>query len=87
MFAATRQGRWGDYLSMTLSQVGVAVPGHYLMAVRRLPGKGDLFVRHEGLEYVLIEPAGPAWLEPGRVGTHTAELLKGSEGYKVEPFF
>ena len=29
VFAATRQGRWGDYLSMTLSQVGVAVPGFW----------------------------------------------------------
>lgn len=70
-----------------LKMVGVAVPGHYLMAVRRIPGKGDLFVRHEGLEYVLVEPAGPAWLEPGQVGVHTRELLAGREGYKLEPFF
>lgn len=67
--------------------IGVAVPGHYLMAIRRLPAKGDLFVRHEGLEYVLVEPAGPAWLEPGQVGRHTVELLNGAEGYQLEPFF
>ncbi|MEK7770189.1 MAG: ABC transporter permease [candidate division NC10 bacterium] len=29
VFAATHQRRWGDYLSMTLSQVGVAVPGFW----------------------------------------------------------
>ncbi|MEK7372392.1 MAG: ABC transporter permease, partial [candidate division NC10 bacterium] len=29
VFAATHQRRWGDYLSMTLSQIGVAVPGFW----------------------------------------------------------
>lgn len=67
--------------------VGIAVPGHYLMAMRRIPGKGDMFVRYDGLEYVLIEPAGPAWLEPGSVGRGTAALLEGSAGYNIEPFF
>ncbi|PIU19714.1 MAG: hypothetical protein COT18_06165, partial [Elusimicrobia bacterium CG08_land_8_20_14_0_20_59_10] len=71
----------------TAKMVGVAVPNHYLMAIRRLPAKGDMFVRHKGLEYVLVEPAGPAWLEPGQVGTHTTELLRGSQGYQIEPFF
>ena len=75
-------GNWSG-----LRMVGIAVPGHYLMAIRRLPGKGDMFVRYEGLEYVLVEPAGPAWLEPGTVGTHTAALLAAGEGYRVEPFF
>ncbi|HNW45574.1 MAG TPA: hypothetical protein PKI19_13825 [Elusimicrobiales bacterium] len=80
--AASILGSWN-----TAKMVGVAVPGHYLMAVRRLPGKGDMFVRHEGLEYVLVEPAGPAWLEPGQVGRATIALLGGSEGYQLEPFF
>ena len=75
----------GNWSGMRL--VGIAVPGHYLMAIRRIPAKGDMFVRHEGLEYVLIEPAGPAWLEPGSVGSHTASLLHGSNGYTIEPFF
>lgn len=75
-------GNWSK-----MRMVGIAVPGHYLMAIRRLPGKGDMFVRYEGLEYVLVEPAGPAWLEPGTVGTHTTALLGGQEGYRVEPFF
>lgn len=29
VFAATRHRRWGDYLTMTLSQIGVAVPGFW----------------------------------------------------------
>jgi peptide/nickel transport system permease protein len=29
VFAATRQRRWGDYLTMVLSQIGVAVPGFW----------------------------------------------------------
>lgn len=70
-----------------IKMVGIAVPGHYLMAIRRLPGKGDMFVRHEGMEYVLIEPAGPAWLEPGQVGSATKSLLAAGKGYRVEPFF
>ncbi|OGS11673.1 MAG: hypothetical protein A2285_08430 [Elusimicrobia bacterium RIFOXYA12_FULL_57_11] len=74
-------GNWN-----TARMVGIAVPGHYLMAIRRLPGKGDMFVRHEGLEYVLVEPAGPAWLEPGQVGVNTAAILSGGEGYQIEPF-
>ncbi|OGR81878.1 MAG: hypothetical protein A2X32_06595 [Elusimicrobia bacterium GWC2_64_44] len=70
-----------------IKMVGVAVPGHYLMAIRRLPGKGDMFVRHGGLEYVLVEAAGPAWLEPGMVGEGTKALLAGKQGYRLEPFF
>lgn len=80
--AASILGNWSG-----IRLVGIAVPGHYLMAIRRIPGKGDMFIRYEGLEYVLIEPAGPAWLEPGTVGRNTATLLKGSEGYTIEPFF
>jgi hypothetical protein len=80
--AASILGNWSG-----MRLVGIAVPGHYLMAIRRIPAKGDMFVRYEGLEYVLIEPAGPAWLEPGTVGGNTAALLEGSAGYAVEPFF
>ena len=29
VFAATRHRRWGDYLAMTLSQLGVAVPAFW----------------------------------------------------------
>jgi hypothetical protein len=97
--ARTLLSGWGDCDTKTgllasilgnwkgMRMVGIAVPGHYLMAIRRLPGKGDVFVRYEGLEYVLVEPAGPAWLEPGTVGRATTALLGGSNGYKVEPFF
>ncbi|MEA3306689.1 MAG: hypothetical protein U9Q34_02790 [Elusimicrobiota bacterium] len=79
--AASILGNWNK-----MKLVGISVPGHYLMAIRRIPGKGDMFVRHKGLEYVLIEPAGPAWLAPGKVGYNTETLLKSSNGYKIEPF-
>jgi hypothetical protein len=67
--------------------LGVAVPEHYLLAVLRSPGKGDAFVEYEGSQYVLVEPAGPAWLPPGRVASSTMALLEGQDGYKLEPLF
>ncbi len=70
-----------------MKMVGVSVPGHYLMGVLLIPEKGDLFLEYQGLQYVLVEPAGPAWLPPGQVGEETTELLNGREGYKIEPFF
>ena len=70
-----------------MKMVGVSVPGHYLMWVLLIPEKGDLFLEYQGLQYVLIEPAGPAWLPPGQVGEETTQLLNGREGYKIEPFY
>jgi hypothetical protein len=67
--------------------VGVSVPGHFLMGVLQIPEKGDTFLEYQGLQYVLLEPAGPAWLPPGRVGEETSALLAGRDGYKMEPFF
>lgn len=90
---------WGDCDSKTgllasilanwpnMRMVGIAVPGHYLMGVLRIPGKGDIFVEHQGLQYVLIEPAGPAWLPPGTVGQDSLIMLQASQGYRIEPFF
>lgn len=70
-----------------MRMVGVGPPGHYLIGVLRIPNKGDLFVEYQGLQYVLVEPAGPAWLPPGTVADSTQDLLAGSEGYRIEPFF
>lgn len=67
--------------------VGVGPPGHYLVGVLRIPNKGDLFVEYEGLQYVLIEPAGPAWLPPGTVADATQDLLAAGDGYRIEPFY
>jgi hypothetical protein len=67
--------------------VGVSVPGHFLMGVLQIPEKGDTFLEYQGLQYVLVEPAGPGWLPPGRVGEQTSVLLAGRDGYKIEPFF
>ena len=92
-------GGWGDCDTKTallasilanwpqMRMVGVGLPEHYLLGVLRIPNKGDLFVEHEGLEYVLVEPAGPAWLAPGTVGEQTRNLLEASQGFNIEPFF
>jgi hypothetical protein len=85
----TKTGLLGSILSnwAQMRMVGVSVPGHYLMGVLLIPEKGDLFLEYQGLQYVLVEPAGPAWLPPGQVGEETAQLLNSREGYKIEPFF
>jgi hypothetical protein len=85
----TKTGLLGSILSnwAQMKMVGVSVPGHYLMGVLLIPDKGDLFLEYQGLQYVLVEPAGPAWLPPGQVGEETTELLNGREGYKIEPFY
>jgi hypothetical protein len=69
-----------------LKLVGVGVPDHYLMAVLRNPAKGDAFVEYEGLRYVLMEPAGPAWLPLGAVGPVTTALLDSGSAIAIEPF-
>ena len=69
-----------------IRMVGIAVPGHYLMGILRSPNKGDWFIEYKGLQYVLIEPAGPAWLEPGSIGDDTGPLLESDQGYRIEPF-
>ena len=85
----TKTGLLGSLLSnwAQMRMVGVSVPGHYLMGALLIPEKGDLFLEYEGLQYVLIEPAGPAWLPPGQVGEETNILLSSREGYRIEPFF
>ncbi|HEX4047923.1 MAG TPA: hypothetical protein VH309_08820 [Elusimicrobiota bacterium] len=67
--------------------VGVSVPGHFLMGILQIPAKGDTILEYRGLQYVLVEPAGPAWLPPGRVGEQTSILLAARDGYTIEPFF
>ncbi|MBI4371970.1 MAG: hypothetical protein HY552_06710 [Elusimicrobia bacterium] len=70
-----------------MRMIGLAVPGHYLMAVLQIPERGDLYVEYDDLQYVLLEPAGPAQIPPGRVADATAALLDAPEGYRIDPFF
>jgi hypothetical protein len=70
-----------------MRMIGIAVPGHYLMAVLQIPDKGDMFVEYQGLQYILLEPAGPGWFPPGQVAEETANQLNASEGYQIFPFF
>lgn len=85
----TKTGMVASILSnwSQMRMVGISVPGHYLMAILQIPDKGDMFVEYQGLQYVLLEPAGPAWLPPGRVADETVAQLNGSDGYKIYPFF
>jgi hypothetical protein len=66
--------------------IGIGVPDHYLMGILRNPAKGDAFVEYQGLRYVLMEPAGPAWLPPGMVGPLTTALLDSGAALAIEPF-
>jgi hypothetical protein len=95
----TLMSGWGDCDTKTallasilgnwelVRMVGIALPHHYLMAIRCSPGKGDLFVRYQGVDYMLIDPAGPAWLPPGQISSSSLDSLQGDEGYVIEPFF
>ncbi|MBI5624261.1 MAG: hypothetical protein HY924_10810 [Elusimicrobia bacterium] len=66
--------------------VGVALPRHFLLGIARLPRQGDVFLEHKGVQYVLIEPAGPAWLPIGQVSDYTTDLLNKLNGVPIQPF-
>lgn len=69
-----------------MNLVGVAIPNHYLVGVLRNPAKGEAFVEYKGLRYVLIEPAGPAWLPLGSIAPTTMAFLETGQSYGIEPF-
>lgn len=88
---------WGDCDTKTalmgailanfgVSMVGISLPGHYLMAVQAVPQSGDIFITYAGRQYVLLEPAGPGWFPPGKVGAGTKAKLQAAGGMAVEPF-
>ena len=66
--------------------VGVSLPNHYLMGLLRNPQPGDVFLEHHGLQYVLIEPVGPAWLAPGRVAEETMNQINSLGDIPIQPF-
>jgi hypothetical protein len=67
-----------------LKMVGLGIPGHYLMAIHRIPRRGDVFIEHKGLSYVMIESAGPAWIPPGQVGDQTMAYLNGGNNFRIQ---
>jgi hypothetical protein len=85
----TKTGLLASVLSnwAQMRMVGISVPGHYLMAVLQIADKGDMFIEYKGLQYILLEPAGPGWLPPGQVAEETVAQLNGSDGYNIYPFF
>lgn len=68
-----------------VKMVGLGIPGHYLMAYHRIPRSGDVFIEFEGLPFVMIESAGPAWLVPGTVGDHTQAYLDSGRDFRIQP--
>lgn len=68
-----------------LKLVGLEIPEHYLMAVHRVPRRGETFIERDGLPYVMIESAGPAWLPPGRVGEHTLRYIESGKQFRIQP--
>jgi len=68
-----------------LKLVGLEIPEHYLLAIHRLPRRGDVFIEHEGLPYIMIESAGPAWLSPGQVGDTTMSYLESGKQFRIQP--
>lgn len=68
-----------------LRMVGLGIPGHYLMAVHRIPRSGEVYVEYQGLPYVMIESAGPAWLPPGQVGDSTMAYLDAGKDFRIQP--
>jgi hypothetical protein len=73
---------WGN-----VRMIGVALPEHYLSGILRIPQKGDVMMEYGGLNFVLIEPAGPAWLPPGTIGSTTLAMLQAQQDVQLEPFF
>jgi hypothetical protein len=68
-----------------LKMVGLEIPEHYLMAVHRVPRRGETFIERDGLPYVMIESAGPAWLPPGRVGDFTLRYIESGKQFRIQP--
>ncbi len=67
-----------------IKMVGLGIPEHYLMAVHRIPRRGDVFIEYRGLPYVMIESAGPAWLPPGTVGDLTEAYLDSGRNFRIQ---
>ena len=65
--------------------IGVVTPTHYLIGILRNPVRGEAFVEYKGLRYVLLEPAGPAWLSPGTIGPETEALITAGREVRIEP--
>lgn len=66
--------------------VGVSLPRHYLIGLARIPRQGDVYLEFNGVQYVLIEPAGPAWLPLGSVSVDTQAMLDNAGSIPIQPF-
>lgn len=64
--------------------IGVGVPKHYLLGMLQHPARGDAYIEYQGLNYVLMEPAGPALLPPGVISETTRKWLMARDVVKIE---
>ena len=66
-----------------LNMAIVFLPEHALLAANLAAFDGDEKLRHEGVDYVLLDPTGPAPLKLGEVSESTARFIGGGL-YKIE---
>jgi hypothetical protein len=59
-------------LTPRLGLLFVVLPQHVALAVDLRPGEHDIAVVHGGRSWLLLEPTGPAVVQPGRVAPTTA---------------
>lgn len=66
--------------------IGINIPRHYLMGVARVPQSGEAYLEYGGEQYVLLEPAGPAWLPPGTASDMSLDALGVMQDVRIDPF-
>lgn len=64
--------------------IGIKVPGHYFLAASLTPEQGDETVTYNGQKYVVMEPAGPGWVPPGKAAPSSISAMK--QGYEIDVF-
>lgn len=67
-----------------LKMIGLEIPEHYLMALHRIPRRGEAYLEYQGLPYVMIEAAGPAQLAPGSVGDTTQGYIDSGNDFNIQ---
>lgn len=79
LLMATMLSHWPS-----IKVIGIQVPDHYFLGISVPAKKGDETITYFGIKYVLVEPAGPAWLPPGTIAPHSRKAL--TRSYTVQEF-
>ena len=67
----------------SLPQIMVLLPEHALLAIAIPPQKTDKTISHEGISYVLLEAAGPAYFKVGQAAKTTLRDIANRQ-YRIE---